>query len=617
MAKGFQEEEFSGDLDLRQWARTLRYVRPYMRAVVWLGIATAGMAVAHTVYNLMLRGLINGADAGEKSTVLMYGLGLVALVCFQTVSLWVYIREAGHISNHVAHDMRRDVFTRLQELEFAYYDRRPVGWLIARATGDCGRISSLLSWGLMDFGWSVVLMLVLAGMMLYIQWKVALVVFLVLPPLAVACVILQRKLLHSSRAIRKTNSQITASYNESLQAVRTTKTLAREEENLGEFSQQTDEMYAGSMRNALQSAMYMPIVTAVGSAGAGLALWYGGLRTMDTGLTLGDLVLFITCAGQFFEPVSEMARVTTEVYASQASVERVLTLLGTEPAIRDSEEVKRGEGVPHETSAAPTAYSPQPAACGDRIETIEFRDVNFAYKEGQPVLKDFNLSVRAGQTVALVGHTGGGKSTIVSLLCRFYEPTGGEVLINGVDYRRRPLHWLQCRLGIVLQTPHLFGGSVRENIRYGRLTATDDDVAAAARLVNAEDFILRLEHGYDTEVGQGGNRLSTGQKQLISFARAVLADPQIFVMDEATSSVDTHTERLIQRGVEHLLKGRTSFVIAHRLSTIRNADRILVIEHGEIVEQGAHHDLIALRGRYFELYTHQFMEEKEQQLLRV
>jgi len=637
---GFQEEEFSGDLDLRQWARTLRYVRPHLRAVVLLGVATAGLAMLHMVYSLLLRGLINGADAGEKHTVLGYGIGMIALIFMQTVCLWQYIRQAGHISNHVAHDIRRDVFGRLQELEFAYYDRRPVGWLIARATGDCGRISGLLSWGIMDFAWGVVMMIVLAGMMLYIQWKVALIVFTVLPPLAVVAVILQRKLLHSSRAIRKINSQITASFNESLQAVRTTKTLARESENLGEFSQQTDEMYRGSMRNAIQSAIYMPIVTAVGSTGAGLALWYGGLRTMDTGLTLGDLVLFITCAGMFFEPVNDMARVMTEVYASQASVERVLTLLATEPAIRDSEEVKqalqRGAGVspaltmPCDGSfedtkpVSPSSVDPSDGAHNagetpaprDRIETIEFRDVHFWYKEGQPVLKGFTLAVRAGQTIALVGHTGGGKSTIVSLLCRFYEPTSGEVLINGVDYRRRGLLWLQSRLGIVLQTPHLFGGSVRENIRYGRLTATDDEVAAAARLVNAEEFILRLENGYDTEVGQGGNRLSTGQKQLISFARAVLADPQIFVMDEATSSIDTHTERLIQRGVEQLLRGRTSFVIAHRLSTIRNADRILVIEHGLIVEQGTHHDLIAARGRYYELYTHQFMEEKEQQLLR-
>jgi len=612
---GFQEDEFSGDLNLRQWGKALRYVKPYRRALIWLGVATAGLAILDVISIRLLGWLIDGANEGRRDVVLGCGIAMTVLVCLLAVCLWAYIRHAGTISNSVAHDIRRDLFTRLQELEFAYYDRRPVGWLIARATGDCGRISQLLSWGLMDFGWGVVLMLVLAGMMFAIQWQMALVVFTVMPPLAVACVIIQRLLLHSSRAIRKTNSQITASYNEGLQAVRTTKTLAREAENLGEFEGQTDEMYRQSMRNALQSAVYMPIVTALGATGGGLALWYGGLRTMDLGLTIGELVLFINCAGQFFGPVSEMARVLTEVYASQASVERVLTLLATEPAIRDSDEVVAAMAAHRDAGASARATAIDGG--DDRIKTLEFRDVSFAYKEGQPVLKNFSLTVHAGQTIALVGHTGGGKSTIVSLLCRFYEPTGGEILINGVEYRRRSLLWLQSRLGIVLQTPHLFGGSVRDNIRYGRLTATDDEVADAARLVNAEEFILRLENGYDTEVGQGGNRLSTGQKQLISFARAVLADPQIFVMDEATSSVDTHTERLIQRGVEHLLKGRTSFVIAHRLSTIRNADRILVIEHGRIAEQGTHHDLIRERGRYYELYTHQFLEEKGQQLLRV
>jgi ATP-binding cassette subfamily B protein len=250
-----------------------------------------------------------------------------------------------------------------------------------------------------------------------------------------------------------------------------------------------------------------------------------------------------------------------------------------------------------------------------RIETIEFRDVSFAYKAGQSVLGNFNLTVHAGDTIALVGPTGGGKTTIVGLACRFYEPTGGQVLINGVDYRQRSLKWLQGTLGMVLQQPYLFSGTVRENIRYGRLTATDAEVEDAATLTNAHDFIMQLEKGYDTPVGEGGNKLSTGQKQLIALARAIIADPQIFVMDEATSSVDTHTERAIQTAVERVLENRISFVIAHRLSTIKSADRILVIDAGQIVEEGTHHDLLALRGRYHELYTNQFTHEAEDQML--
>ena len=626
MTQTHLEEEYSGQLNLRQWAGTLKYAKAYWKLLIPLTFCTSMLAVLDSSSALLLRGIIDAATAGDSSGVLRYGVGLAVLVTGLGVNVWLYIMFSGFISNSVAHDIRRDVFGRLQELEFAYYDRRPVGWLIARATSDCSRISRLLSWGLMDFFWGVLMMFALAGIMFYINVKLALIVFAVVPPLVVISIFIQRKILASSRAVRKTNSQITASFNEGISAVRTTKTLVREAEGLKEFQELSHTMYGHSVRNALQSALYMPVVSALGATGAGLALWFGGLNAMSESFSLGTMILFINCAGMFFGPIHEMARILTDVYACQASVERVLTLLATEPQIKDSPEVV--ENIRRVASDCEIASDGErktdETACdladdgGEReIRTIEFRDVCFAYKQGQNVLQHFNLTVHAGQTVALAGHTGGGKSTIVALLCRFYEPTSGQILINGVDYRQRSLHWLQSNLGIVLQTPHLFSGTVRDNIRYGRLNATDDEVAQAARLVNAEEFILGLEKGYETEVGQGGNRLSMGQKQLLSFARAVLADPQIFVMDEATSSVDTQTERLIQRGVEQLLHGRTSFVIAHRLSTIRSANRILVIDNGKIVEQGSHHELIQHRGRYFELYTNQFTQEKEEQLLHV
>jgi ATP-binding cassette subfamily B protein len=331
-------------------------------------------------------------------------------------------------------------------------------------------------------------------------------------------------------------------------------------------------------------------------------------------------VAFINFAGQFFNPINQMARVLTEMQAAQAAGERVMGLLATEPKIRDSEAVR--QRMSEAKASAPSASdtrSPVSDCSPDghpaKIESIEFRHVTFAYEEGSPVLRDFNLTVRAGQTIALVGQSGGGKSTIVSLVCRFYEPTQGALLINGVDYRQRSLHWLQSQLGIVLQTPHLFKGTVRENIRYGRLDAADAEVEEAARLVSAHEFILQMEHGYDTPVGEGGNRLSTGQKQLVSFARALLARPQVFVMDEATSSIDTETEQAIQAGIERILAGRISFVIAHRLSTIRRADRILVINRGLIEESGTHDELLRRRGHYHELYTSQFRREREEAVL--
>jgi ATP-binding cassette subfamily B protein len=483
---------------------------------------------------------------------------------------------------------------------------------MARATSDCQRLGRLLAWGLLDVTWGTFMMVALAVVMLVLNWKLAIVVFAVIPPLALVSKKFQKLLLHSSRLVRKINSQITGAYNEGIAAVRTTKTLVREDSNLAEFQHLTADMYEHSVRNAVQSAMYLPIVQTLGAIGAGLAMWFGGLSAMSGVLSLGTLILFINCSSRFFDPVHELARVLTDIQAAQASAERVIGLLETEPTVQDSPAVRQAISTHQSSPTAGLAIDGQ----SDQFGEICFRDVSFAYKQGKSVLDHFNLTVRAGQTVALVGPTGCGKTTLVSLLCRFYEPTSGEILLDGVDYRRRSLHWLQSNLGIVLQTPHLFSGTVRENIRYGRLSASDDDIAQAARMASAEPFILAMEHGYDSQVGQAGSRLSTGQKQLISLARAVLADPKVFVMDEATSSVDTETERLIQHGVEMVLKGRTSFVIAHRLSTIRSADRILVIDQGRIVEHGTHHELILQRGRYYELYTNQFTQEKQEQLLQ-
>jgi ATP-binding cassette subfamily B protein len=402
-------------------------------------------------------------------------------------------------------------------------------------------------------------------------------------------------LLRTQRAVRRTNSQITAGFNEAIVGVRTTKALVREEENLREFRVLSGTMYEHSVRNALQAAVYLPIVLTLGSVGVGLALWRGGVD-VGAGMSLGTIVAFMQYAATFYIPIREMADRFTQMQSAQASAERLQQLLDTEPEVRDAPEVlAAAEGNDEE-----------------RIALIEFEDVSFAYVEGEPVLVDFNLRVEASETIALVGATGSGKTTIVSLLGRFYEPTGGSVKINGVDYRRRRLAWLQSKLGIVLQSPHLFSGSIRENIRYGRLDATDDEVIEAAKLVGAHAFITAFEDGYETNAGEGGGRLSTGQRQLISLARAILADPQIFIMDEATSSVDTETERAIQKAIETVLRGRISFVIAHRLSTIRSADRILVIDRGRVLEEGNHETLIRARGRYYRLYTSQFTRESQE-----
>ena len=405
--------------------------------------------------------------------------------------------------------------------------------------------------------------------------------------------------------MRKQNSKITGALNEGIMGAVTTKTLVREEKNTEEFRAETGRMRKSAIKAAVLSAMFTPIVMCLGAIGTGLALYAGGLSVAGKWaaigtITVGTLATFISYSTGIFDPIQQLAGIFAEMQSAQASAERVITLIDTEPDIVDPEEVVAVYG---------DCFDPKRENWEDIKGSVKFEDVSFAYKEGEKVLSHFDLDVKAGENIALVGETGAGKSTIVNLVCRFYEPTEGRVLIDGVDYRERSQLWLQDRLGYVLQQPHLFSTTIRENIRYGRPEATDEEVVEAAKLVHAHEFIETLEKGYDTEVGEGGGRLSTGQKQLISFARVILADPKIFVLDEATSSIDTETEQLIQHAITKVLENRTSFIVAHRLSTIRSADRILVIRNGKITESGTHSELIALHGYYYDLYTTQFRRD--------
>ena len=477
----------------------------------------------------------------------------------------------------------------------------PVGYLMSRMTNDTQRLADTIGWSLLDLCWGAVFLVACSVQMFLLNWKLALVVMLVLPPLAVISWKFQKGILEAYRQVRKRNSQITAGFNEGINGAKTTKTLVREEMNIEEFSEVAHGMRKSSVRAATLSALFLPIVVSLGSLATAYALWRGGYDVLGGVMTLGTIQVFINYTVSFFQPVRDIARIFAELQSSQAAAERVITLLETEPDIVDSPEVEAVYG---------DNFHPKKENWPKLIGDIEFRDVTFRYKDGEKVLEHFNLSVKHGQTIALVGETGSGKSTIVNLICRFYEPTEGEIFIDGEDYRKRSQLWLQSNLGYVLQSPHLFSGTVAENIRYGKPDATDEEVRRAARMVGAEDFILKMAEGYEANVGEGGNRLSTGQKQLISFARAILCNPAIFVLDEATSSVDTETEQLIQTAIQTVLEGRTSFIIAHRLSTIRSADRILVIQQGKVIEDGTHRQLIAKQGYYYQLYTNQFQDEQ-------
>jgi ATP-binding cassette subfamily B protein len=587
------EEDFGKRFDPALWKRLLGYVFRYRKTAVRFALGAGLLGIVETGFPILNQMLIDEvAQRREEVDLVAYGAVYLGLTLALAFFIWLFVYCGGRMRTHVAHDIRKDAFANLQELSFSYYDLRPVGWLMARMTSDCDRLSQILAWGLMDCVWGFTMMTAIATAMFLFNAKLALAVIVVVPLLAWISGWFQVRILKTSRKVRKTNSKLTAAYNEGIMGIRTSKVFVRENRNLGEFRGLAGEMYGDSVKNALLNAAYLPIVLTITSLAIGLTLAVGGVQVVGGAISIGTLIMFMGFARLFFQPVQELSAWFAELQMAQASAERIIGLIETVPEIRDSEEVV----------AAAATHPPE-------FGSIEFRGVGFCYRGGARVLENFDLKVAAGETVALVGATGGGKTTIVNLLCRFYEPTEGSILFDGVDYRKRSLEWLHGNLGIVLQQPHLFRGSVRENIRYGRLDATDDEVEEAARVAGAHDFVSALEEGYGTDVGEGGNRLSGGQRQLVSLARAILARPRILVMDEATSSVDTETEQRIQAGVERVLEGRTSFVIAHRLSTIRRADRILVIEKGRIVEQGSHAELLERQGAYYDLYMQQSLRD--------
>ena len=601
-------DQYSKKIDLGIWKRLLKYALRYKKVFYTLVALLLLVACVDIVLPLMSRYAID--NFVEKSTlegivpfVIVY-LGLIALQAFNIAG---FIKYAGKLEMNIAFDIRQQAFKKLQELSFSFYDKTAVGYLMARMVSDISRLSEMIAWSIVDMMWALAYVIGVMITLMVLNYKPALIVLVVIPPLVVISIIFQRLILKYQRVVRKTNSRITGSFNEGIMGAMTSKTLVREKANTDEFVSLTGEMRRASIKATTLSAIFMPLVMFLGSIGTGLALERGGYEVMVMGLSFGTLSVFITYTMNFFEPIQQLAAILAEMQSAQASAERVITLIDTPCEITDTDEVVEKYG---------DSFHPKRENWEEIKGQIEFEHVSFSYKDGESVLDDFSLKVRAGETIALVGETGSGKSTIINLVCRFYEPTQGRILVDGRDYKERSQLWLQDKLGYVLQTPHLFSGSIRENICYGRKDATDEQVRAAARMVSAEEFILRLEKGYDTEVGEGGARLSTGEKQLISFARVILADPKIFVLDEATSSIDTETEQLIQNAITRVLKDRTSFIVAHRLSTIRNADRILVIKNGKIAEMGSHRQLIKQKGHYYDLYTTQFKEEASDEILR-
>ncbi len=586
-----EEEDLNTRFSGATVTRILAQVAPHWKMVVGFLALVVMITISDSIFTYFGKQLVDDAIIPQNPDALrsiLTNYALLSIVSAAIVFGFIYITAL--LGEKVRYDLRRKLFTHLQRLSFSYFDKTPVGWIMSRVTSDTERIADLVTWGLLDITWGVTSLIVAAVFMLSINWQLAILVMLTIPVLIAVAVYFRRLILVQFREVRRINSRITGAYNENIQGVRVTKSLAREELDLRDFQGLTGLMFAASYRANVLSALFLPAVQIISAVGVALVIWYGGILALQGMTTVGQIQAFIGYVTFMIWPVQEMARVFAQMQQSIASGERVFSLLDAVPSVQDkpdSLETARLDG------------------------DILFDDVTFYYEKDKPVLDNFNLRVRPGETIALVGPTGGGKSTIVNMLCRFYEPKEGRVMFGDHDYTDLTQHAIQSRIGMVLQTPHLFSGTIRDNLRYGRLDATDDELVDAARLAGAHDFIVTLENGYDEQVGEGGSKLSVGQKQLISLARAILADPDIFIMDEATSSVDTLTEALIQRGMEAMMEGRTSFVIAHRLSTIRRASRILVIEAGKIAEMGTHAELIRAGGHYYNLYTRQFRRERE------
>ncbi len=605
----YEEQEYNKPFSFQIWAKLFPFFKPYKTyffITFGLNILLAGVDVLVPLFQSYAIDHFIVPDTLEGLWI--FGAVYFAVILGQTICVYFSVHAATTIEMNVGKDLKRAQFEHLQTLSFSYYNTTPVGYIHARVMSDTLRIAGMTAWGLVDMFWALIYVVSVFVIMFILNVQLALIIMLVVPCIAVLTVYFQNKILRWNRKVRKINSQITSAYNEGITGVKTSKSMVIENDNQQLFFEHTKEMHRAASHCAKLNAVFIPTILLFSSAVSAIVLARGGYMVQHDLMRLGTLSVFISYAVVIFEPIQQLARLLADLISCQANIERVMDLLEQEPNIVDCQEVIEKYGDSFEAKKENW----------ERIKgDIVFEDVSFRYPDGKEyVLEHFNLHVPAGMNVAIVGETGAGKSTLVNLVGRFFEPTEGRILIDGVDYRERSQLWLHSQIGYVLQDPHLFSGTVRENIRYGRLDATEEEIIAAAKSVSADVVVEKLKDGYDSDVGESGGLLSTGEKQLISFARAILANPAIFVLDEATSSIDTETEQLIQNATEHLLKGHTSFVIAHRLSTIRRADLILVVKNGKIIERGNHKELLQAKGYYYELYSRQFEEETAMKILQ-
>ena len=577
------------------------YLKKYRKTIFFMVLLGLFASIADSVMPLFTRYAIDHFIGLLTLDTLGIFIALYIVVSLlKSLADFISLTMAGRIEMSVNRDLRNASFSHLQTLSFSYFNQNSVGYIHARVMSDTGKIGELVAWRMMDFVWNASYMIAVLVVMFQLNAGLA-GLFLIIIPCAVFLIMyFGKKYMTENRIIREINSRITGGFNEGITGIRSIKTMAIEDVMEEDFYKETLNMKKTSVHAAHYNSLLQTTMSGVGSFALALVLWKGGVLSREAAMEIGTLSVFISYAVGLMEPIEMLVETIAGVISIQANIERFTKLMETESEIFDRPDVIEVYG---------DAWHPKKENWEELHGDVEFDDVSFRYPDGKELVLDhFSLKIPQGTTAAIVGETGAGKTTLVNLVCRFYEPTEGRVLIDGRDARDRSLLWLHSNIGYVLQTPHLFSGTIRENLRYGKEDATDEEIMAALKLVNAEGIVARMDKGLDSAVGEGGSQLSTGEKQLLSFARALLADPRILVLDEATSSVDTMTEKEIQNAISTVVKGRTSFVIAHRLSTVTDADIILVVRDGKIVEQGKHQELMKAKGYYHSLYTRQFEE---------
>jgi ATP-binding cassette subfamily B protein len=630
----FEEEALSKKLNFSSWARIAKYAfRRYWLLLIMLSLMLIITFHDGSFVPLLNRAIIQSLTAienqGNLSTNLIEDLSMNVTLIFgisftinymeyifliiigiliRAVAIYLLFFTTNYLEMSVYINIRQDAFAQVQKLSFSYFDKTSSGWLIARLQSDTSKISDMISWGITRFVWITFELTFILITMFIISWQMSLVLLATVPIMLIIAPYFQFKILNLSRTARNAFSKYVAWLAEVIAGAKTIKTLSIENNVQKEANEIVTDIRDKAWKTAKTQAFFYPSVTLVSTITTAIVVFVGSSLMLSNTILydVSIFVLFIGFVSALYTPIQEFIDLFTELMASQASVEKILSLIETVPMISDTPEVESKYG----TLLNPKVNTYEPMK-GD----VEFKDVSFSYNPGVEIIHQMNITIPKGQTVAIVGETGSGKSTTVNLLCRFYEPTVGELRIDGKDYRTRSVGWLRHHIGYVQQTPFIFSGTIRKNIAYGKLDANDDDIMSASKAVGAHEFIMSLPKGYQTILRDGGSELSVGQKQLIAFARAIVRNPTIMILDEATSSIDTETEALIQKAINKTLKGRTSIIIAHRLSTIVDADRILVMSEGVIIEDGNHKQLMEKKGTYHKLYMNQFAELKiEQQI---